>query len=435
MTVARDEQVGAALRDLETPDHGLYFHADLHRRLAAERARPSQLHRLRWPLRILAIAAAVAVGAVGFQLLRSWTRDSSPTVQPASAAEVEASVARAFAGSRALSGTFVSRERDPESGEIDTASGTFLLLSDGSFLVRTSGVVEAYDARRRIRTIYDPNPGFEPVANRARRLAAGPPDASIDSAFQQQLRSVVRALPDVAGPPVEPDVLAGRPVWTFSGSLGEGTGPDRLTVSVDRRTGIPLYASWSADGELLRELSLSDVVVDPAVSLTDIAVEIPAGVAVSRSNRRFDRVELPAAAAAVGYEPLVPAWTPLGFELADVTVATRSGRTGAKAANPRSRAVVSLVYRRGLERFVVTARLAGEGEWRDPLATGAGFAGEPETVGLERGALSGVEANLLIVPPAIPHIWALTDELVVTVAGDLDRAELLRVAESLERQG
>jgi hypothetical protein len=49
--------------------------------------------------------------------------------------------------------------------------------------------------------------------------------------------------------------------------------------------------------------------------------------------------------------------------------------------------------------------------------------------------LSGVEANLLIVPPAIPHIWALTDELVVTVAGDLDRAELLRVAESLERQG
>lgn len=56
------------------------------------------------------------------------------------------------------------------------------------------------------------------------------------------------------------------------------------------------------------------------------------------------------------------------------------------------------------------------------------------TIRLERGALSGVEANLLIVPLAIPHIWALTDELVVTVAGDLSREELVRVAESLEQQ-
>jgi hypothetical protein len=32
---------------------------------------------------------------------------------------------------------------------------------------------------------------------------------------------------------------------------------------------------------------------------------------------------------------------------------------------------------------------------------------------------------------AIPHLWAQTDELVVTVGGDLSRAELVRVAESL----
>ncbi len=439
MTVARDDELGTALRDLETPDHGLYFHADLHRRLAVERARPPRLHRLRWPLRILAVAAAVAVAAVGFQLLRSWTRDSSPAVPPTSAADVKASVEAAFAGSRALSGTFVSRQRDPASEEIDTASGTFLLLADGSFLVRTDGVVEAYDARRRIRTLYDPNPGFEPVANRARRLAAGPPDASVDSAFQQELRAAVRAVRAVAAPTVEQGVLAGRPVWTLSAPVGqdsddaEGTA-DQLTVSVDRATGIPLYASWTAGGELLRELSLSDVVVDPAASLTDVAVEIPEGVAVSRSNRRFDRVEPGELAGAVGYAPLVPARLPSGFELAEVTVAVRAGRTGADAGNPRSRGVVSLGYRRGLDRIVVTTRLAGQGKWTDPLATAGGFAGEAETVQLERGALSGVEANLLIVPLTIPHLWALTDELVVTVAGDLDRAGLLRVAESLEAQ-
>jgi hypothetical protein len=437
MTIARDNDLGAALRSLETPDHGIHFHADLHRRLAEERARPPRLQRLRWPLRLLAIAAAVAVAAVGFQLLRSWSSDSASGGEPVSAAAVKAAVREAFAGSRALSGTFVSRRGDPASEKTETASGTFLFLADGSFLVRTDGVAEAYDARRRIRTLYDPNPGFEPVANRARRLAAGPPDAAVDSAFQQELRAVVNVLLGVASPPVEREVLAGRPVWTLSAPVGEesggGSAPDRVTVSVDRATGIPLYASWTVGGEVVRELTLSDVVVDPAVSLTDVAVEIPENVAVSRSNRRFDRVELDEVAAAVGYAPLVPGRLPAGYELTEVTVATRAGRTGVDGENPLSRGVVSLAYRQGLDRVVVTTRLAGEGTWSDPLAT-ARAAPRPEGVQLERGALSGVEASLLIGPLAIPHLWARTDELVVTVAGDLDREGLLRVAESLEAQ-
>ena len=45
------------------------------------------------------------------------------------------------------------------------------------------------------------------------------------------------------------------------------------------------------------------------------------------------------------------------------------------------------------------------------------------TIRLERGAPSGVEARLLVVPLAVLHVWALTDDLVVTVAGDLGRTE------------
>jgi hypothetical protein len=37
----------------------------------------------------------------------------------------------------------------------------------------------------------------------------------------------------------------------------------------------------------------------------------------------------------------------------------------------------------------------------------------------------------VIVPRGIPHLWAKTERLVVTVGGDLGRAELVRVAESL----
>ena len=50
-------------------------------------------------------------------------------------------------------------------------------------------------------------------------------------------------------------------------------------------------------------------------------------------------------------------------------------------------------------------------------------------------ALAGARAELLLAPRATPHVWAVTPELVVTVNGDLTRAELLRVTETLRRDG
>jgi hypothetical protein len=38
---------------------------------------------------------------------------------------------------------------------------------------------------------------------------------------------------------------------------------------------------------------------------------------------------------------------------------------------------------------------------------------------------------VVIDPRTIPHLWAMTDRLVVTVSGDLSRAELIAVAEAL----
>jgi hypothetical protein len=69
--------------------------------------------------------------------------------------------------------------------------------------------------------------------------------------------------------------------------------------------------------------------------------------------------------------------------------------------------------------------------WDDPLGTGEGFRDDPERIRVAAGALEGVQAELLIVPRNTPHIWAKTDKLVVTIAGDLSRAELIAVAESL----
>ncbi len=50
---------------------------------------------------------------------------------------------------------------------------------------------------------------------------------------------------------------------------------------------------------------------------------------------------------------------------------------------------------------------------------------------IRTGALAGRTAELLVDPLVVPHLWVKTRRLVVTVSGDLTRAELLAVAGSL----
>ena len=191
------------------------------------------------------------------------------------------------------------------------------------------------------------------------------------------------------------------------------------------------------DGRTLDELRVEDLTVDEALEPGALALRFPPGVEVSRSNDGFRRTSLAGVQGVVGYAPIVPGWLPEGYELAEVAAGPgQVGVTGAEAGNPPSTDVVSLSFRRGFDQIVVTTRLRNvpgySQEWADPLATGEGIVDRPEQVVLSRGALSGVEANVLVVPRNIPHLWALTDDLVVTVAGDLSREELIRVAESLE---
>jgi hypothetical protein len=126
---------------------------------------------------------------------------------------------------------------------------------------------------------------------------------------------------------------------------------------------------------------------------------------------------------------------PRGFERAETVTAPEGQPTGSEGMNPPSRDIVSAAWRRGLDRLVVTTRRAGPdpGAWTDPLAAGEGFLTTPQRVRFRTGALAGTTGELLLDPRATPHIWARTAELVVTVSGDLSRAELLRVAGSLQR--
>ena len=140
------------------------------------------------------------------------------------------------------------------------------------------------------------------------------------------------------------------------------------------------------------------------------------------------------AAQGVDYAPLAPGSLPRGYERAETRIAdTTPSPTGNEAMNPPSEDVVSTAYRSGLDRIIVSTRRTGEdpAAWQDPIASGEGNLVEPERVRLTAGALRGATANVVIDPRVEPHLYVVTDELVVTITGPLTREQLLAAANSL----
>jgi hypothetical protein len=425
----RDEELGAALRELEVPEHRPGFHATLGQRLSDERrgrAAARRRARTRWGIRAAAVAAVAAIAAVGIPRLAQGP-------EPATAAEVKAQVRSALASMRNLSGELFA----------DGKRWRFTLTAEGDVRLSGPGPDEeiSYDAEAGVvrSAQQSASLGGGPFFYAERRgVAPGPPDHGPPTwLLPRGLGAYVRALLAADDTRVREVRYEGRPVWrvdveTVPNAIVPELSGDSLEITVDRQTGIPVRVLERKGGELLRELRIGELRVDAELPPGTFRPAFPDGAEVMRSDDGFRRVEVAEVAGVVGYEPLVPAWVPAGYELAEAAVARRSGPTGTEAGNPPSRMVVSLSYRRGLDQFLVTTRLARRGEtWDDPLATGEGFVDEPELVPIAAGALRGVEAELVLTARGIPHVWARTGSLVISVGGDLSRDELVRVAESL----
>ena len=200
--------------------------------------------------------------------------------------------------------------------------------------------------------------------------------------------------------------------------------------TLDRATGFPLHVLATLGGRFRSELRLERLVLDTPLAPGTFSVSFPRHAEVLRTDSGFGNVDLDDAVKVGGYKPLVPARVPDGFRLALVAAARRADRTGPGQANPPSRGVVSLSYRRGLQQIIISTRLRGHGRWRDPFAV-QGLLRKAERVRLNGGALAGSTAEVVVDPRAVPHLWAVTNRLVVTVSGDLSRAELIAVAEAL----
>ena len=136
---------------------------------------------------------------------------------------------------------------------------------------------------------------------------------------------------------------------------------------------------------------------------------------------------------APGRVTLLPAWLPAGYVQRWAAVAassiTANGVTG-------GRDVVALQYARGFDALTVTTRTVA-----DPRAATTIDPVEPDTswadlvhrdVRLTSGAFAGVTARVVVAPYiTAPHLYAVKDDVLLTVTGGATAEELIAIAESL----
>lgn len=472
----RDELLGAALRELEVPDHEPGFELQLRARLDAEkpaartpepaprravRARRAFTPRGGWSWRPLIAGFALALVLLAVIFSRESGRLAAPGgfgTAPATAAELGARVERAIAQARSIAGTFIDRERYGVAGLPFHVNRTkFLITAAGDERLTAIGpgsdygIDTAYRAATATQTqlVHGPQ-GIGGVITTG--MASGLPDGGPDDRILgRALAGVVPALRAAGDRQITTLRYNGRPAWQLRTPVainklgGPGGSPDRLEFIVDRATGLPLRVRETLRGRLIAERQITDLRINVPALPSAFRLDVPRKPTPIRIDNGYRRVTLARAGAITGYAPLAPSTLPNGYRRAETNVAHQSGPTGNEGGNPISRDVVSTAYRSGLRLVIVTTRRRGPGTppcspaqngggpcWADPLGAGEGIAIPEQPLHLREHALARSRARIVIVPRAIPHIWALTDNLVVTISGDLSRDELIAAAESLQ---
>jgi hypothetical protein len=251
----------------------------------------------------------------------------------------------------------------------------------------------------------------------------------------------VVALARANDPRITTTAVAGRPAWHYDGPiaqdrLGGDGAPNHVVADVDQANGVLLQLTRRIDDLVVNRFTASDVTVSDKIDRSRYRLDPPPGSKTTPVMIRFLPQSLDEAAAGLPYDLLVPARVPVGFTLDSVnSVAVDrevGAPTGPEGVNAPSKPVVSMTWRNGGQTFTVTLRPSeGHPDWNDPLGV-EGLVLDAQTVRLPLEGRPPLEGEVAVDPPVEPHLWGVTGDIVVTVSGDLPRAELEQVAGSLQ---
>ena len=462
----RDTELGKQLEILVEPDHGPDYWERMRVQVAEEaagrRQRPSFGRRLqavlgRRRLRV-AIAAAALVAAVAAAILTGLPRTPGP--EAVSAAAVLERALSAVSSGRTWQADVMTKATDWNrslSGyHYDVWRYHMVQSTDGSYLLKQLGPTHRLGSgggtSRRVTDVvaYDASTGILRHLKPGRRLSVvrdaplGPPDRWPSPLTGVDMGASLRALQAAGALELEKTEIDGRPAWTVtctkatpvvfpSGSNQDADWPV-YKITVDARTWLPVRFQELQAGILTAELRIRDVRVDEPLPAGAFILRPPRGLSVTHADGGFRRVGLENARAFAAATPLVPRFRPSGYKLTGVALAAR-----ALTANHlvRGKHVFVLHYTHGFDALTVSTRQIADPYYsatEDPVDSY-----DPNWTDLVRteapitsGAFAGVTASIVLATTSsTPHLWAVKDGVLLTIAGGANARELLKIADSL----
>ena len=469
MDEIRDRELGENLQVLAEPDHGPEYWDQMRRLMAEEAAARKRRRGVGYRLRAalstrklrIAVAAAAFAAVAAASLLFGLPRAPGPTT--VSAAEVLQRALSAYSSGRTWQADAIMKVVDQNQAaaggyHYDVLRFHLAQSADGSYrLTQFEGTqAEGSDAGASLRVkddrAYDASTGVLTHSRPGRGLVVvkdfplGPPDRWASPLTGVDFGATLRAMMATGAFQLETTVLDGRPAWTVTCSKGagaaspvgsaEGIDWPVFKVTVDKQTWLPVRFQQVTAGTLTAELRVRNVRVNEPLPKHVFKLQPLKGLTTRHMDGGFRRVTLGDALALAAVTPLVPGYVHSGYTLAHVVVAAR-----ALTANHlfRARHVFTLQYTHGFDALTVSTRKVVGASFSttddDPVDSY-----DPQWTSLARteaaitsGAFAGTTASIVLATSSsTPHLWAVKDGVLLTIAGGATADELLAVANSLQ---
>jgi hypothetical protein len=400
------------------------------------------------------LAALAAVALVAGLLLVGPPGGGGP--EPVRASQVLQRALRALSSGRTLAAEVTIRERTngvwttPARYDVDRYG--LLLSADGSYRLAGRGgskigwlagagshqpIEVVYNARRGVLSTYSREWGLIERYG----YPPGPPDRWAGLVTQFDFSAEGRALEAAGATRLRTTVYEDRPAWAITCSWDSG--PSRpaidddgfhFEITIDKATAFPVCFKGFLNDALTFEVRYSNVRVDAPLPDGAFELKAPAGAPLRRIPDGFRRAPLARIARLPGFTTLVPASVPRGYRLTQAAAAPYAVTANRMV---KGRKVVALQYARGFDSLTVTTRRVADA-WSaaryDPLELDQDRVYQvawPATI--RAGAFRGVTAQVVVAPvTTTPHLWAVKDGVLLTIAGSATAEELLAVAASLE---